>query len=96
MSCPIQEYDVFRCAAQKMVNITQKAKTTKERTETSPNNGKFTFFRPQFLHLLLNKQQQNKEQESIKNKLGNLSLMHNINKFQAYLDTRDTIQVCIP
>lgn len=96
MSCPIQEYDVFRCAAQKMVNITQKAKTTKERMETSPNNGKFTFLRPQFLHLLLNKQQQNKEQESIKNKLGNLSLMHNINKFQTYLDTRDTIQVCIP
>lgn len=53
ISWPIQEYDDFLVAAQKIANATHNIKTTRERIEISPRNGKFNFFLPQPLHLLL-------------------------------------------
>jgi len=53
ISWPIQEYDAFLVAAQNIANAAHNIKTTRERIEISPRSGKFNFFLPQPLHLLL-------------------------------------------
>jgi hypothetical protein len=53
ISCPAHEYNACRFIAQKMANATQQNNTISDKREVSPRRGKFSFFRPQFLHILL-------------------------------------------
>lgn len=53
ISCPAHEYDACRFIAHTVANTTQQINTRSEKREVSPKRGKFSFFRPQFLHILL-------------------------------------------